>query len=348
MASLSTTPDASSVRRQTMGRIFHIVLLLTTLIGLLTLFALIVDVAIEGLPWVRPQLFTNFHSRHPEEAGMKSAIVGSVLMMVLTALLSFPLGVGAAIYLEEYAPRNWFTNLIQINISNLAGVPSIIYGMLGLAVFARAYGAFQPDGLLTKALTGHTFTIGGSPYYLPFSVADTLGWEVGTRGGFTFDILGLPMQIPFGNSLLTGSLTMTLLILPVVIIASREAIRAVPRTIREAAYGLGATRWQTVSQQVLPAALPGIMTGMILALSRAMGEAAPLIVLGALTYVPFLPRNIWDIFTAMPIQIFNWITLPQEDYRVHLAGAGILVLLVILLALNALAVYLRNRFEKQW
>jgi phosphate transport system permease protein len=220
--------------------------------------------------------------------------------------------------------------------------------MLGLAVFARFYGLYQPNGLLTLMLTGHTFRIGGNPYHLPFDVAGTLGWELGSKGGFVFDILGLPMQIPFGNGLMTGAMTMTLLILPIVIIASREAIRAVPRSIREAAYGLGATRWQTVSQQVLPSALPGILTGMILALSRAMGEAAPLIVLGALTYVPFLPDNVWDIFTAMPIQIYNWITLPQEDYRVHLAGAGILVLLVILLALNALAVYLRNRFERQW
>lgn len=342
--------DPHAARRQTIGRVFHIILLIATLFGILTLFALIVDVAVEGLPWVRPQLFTEYHSRHPEEAGMKSAIVGSVAMLVITAILTFPLGVGAAIYLEEYAPRNWFTNLIQINISNLAGVPSIVYGMLGLAVFARAYGTFQPNGLLTNALTGRTFYIGDIPFHW-FDIAEMLGWELGAKGGFTGHLFGipfLPIQIPFGNSLMTGSLTMTLLILPVVIIASREAIRAVPRSIREAAYGLGATRWQTVSQQVLPAALPGIMTGMILSLSRAMGEAAPLIVLGALTYVPFLPRNVWDIFTAMPIQIFNWITLPQEDYRVHLAGAGILVLLAILLTMNGIAVYLRNRFEKKW
>jgi phosphate transport system permease protein len=344
----TTLPQADIARRKRIGTIFHAALLICTLLGILMLVALIVDVAIEGLPWIRPQLFTNYHSRHPEEAGMKSAIVGSVLMLLLTAIFTFPLGVGAAIYLEEYAPRTWMTNLIQINISNLAGVPSIVYGMLGLAVFARFYGLYQPNGLLTLMLTGHTFRIGGNPYHLPFDVAGTLGWELGSKGGFVFDILGLPMQIPFGNGLMTGAMTMTLLILPIVIIASREAIRAVPRSIREAAYGLGATRWQTVSQQVLPSALPGILTGMILALSRAMGEAAPLIVLGALTYVPFLPDNVWDIFTAMPIQIYNWITLPQEDYRVHLAGAGILVLLVILLALNALAVYLRNRFERQW
>jgi phosphate transport system permease protein len=346
MASV-TISQSNTAQRKAVGIAFHALLIAATLLGLIVLIALLVDVAIEGLPWVRTQLFTNFHSRHPEEAGMKSAIAGSVLMLVGTAILSFPMGVGAAIYLEEYARRNWMTNLIQINIANLAGVPSIVYGMLGLAVFARAYGAFQSDGFLTRALTGQTFSIGGAPYHLP-NIANALGWEIGSRGGFTFDILGLPIQLPFGNSILTGSLTMTLLILPIVIIAAREAIRAVPRSVREASYALGATRWQTVSRQVLPAALPGILTGMILALSRAMGEAAPLIVLGALTYVPFLPRNIWDIFTAMPIQVFNWITLPQEDYRVHLAGAGILVLLTILLAMNALAVYLRNRFEKQW
>lgn len=345
-ANTMTSPRARA--RQRIGAIFHVLLVAATLFGLLMLVALIVDVAVEGLPWVRPQLFTNYHSRHPEEAGMKSAIVGSIAMIALTGIMTFPIGVGAAIYLEEYAPKNRLSNLIQINISNLAGVPSIIYGMLGLAVFARFYGAYQPEGLLTKALTGQTFFIGGSAYHLPFDLAGALGWEAGTRGGFFFEIFGLPFQLPFGNGLLTGSLTMMLLILPIVIIASREAIRAVPRSIREAAYGLGATRWQAVSRQVLPAALPGILTGMILALSRAIGEAAPLIVLGALTYVPFLPNNVFDIFTVMPIQIFNWITLPQEDYRVHLAGAGILVLLTILLALNALAVYLRNRFETKW
>jgi phosphate transport system permease protein len=342
-------PDpARLARRQRAGQIFHVALLASALVGLVVLLALIVDVAVSGGGWLTPTLFQNYHSRFPEQAGMKSAIAGSVILIALTALFSFPLGVGAAIYLEEYASKNWLTNLLQINIANLAGVPSIVYGILGLAVFARFFGLLQPSGALMLALTGQTFRVGGQAYHLPFNVVEALGWSVGERGGLRFDVLGLPMQLPFEKSILAGALTMTLLVLPIVIIASREAIRAVPYSIREAAYGLGATRWQTVSLQVLPAALPGILTGMILALSRAMGEAAPLIILGAFVYVPFLPKTLWDQYTALPIQIFNWVQLPQEDYRVGLAGAAILVLLAILLAMNALAVYLRNRFERKW
>ena len=319
-----STPDLK--RRQRVGRLFSVLLLIATLIGLLMLVALIVDIAIEGLSWVRAPLFTNYHSRHPEQAGMKSAIVGSLIILGLTALFSFPLGVGAAVYLEEYAPKGWLANLINVNISNLAGVPSIVYGMLGLIVFGRMFGLFMPDSWLVGLLN----------------------LETGGRGGVQFHMLGLLIKLPFERSLLAGALTMTLLILPIVIIAAREAIRAVPRSIRQAAYGLGATRWQVVSRQVLPAAMPGILTGMILALSRAMGETAPLIIMGAFTYVPFLPKSVWDQFTVMPIQIYNWVTLPKEEYRVHLAGAGILVLLAALLAMNGLTVYLRNRFEKRW
>jgi len=313
-------------RKRLIGRIFRVLLLISTLAGLIMLAALLIDLALEGASWLTPTLFTNYHSRHPEQAGMKSAIVGSLIILALTALFSFPLGVGAAVYLEEYAPKNRLTEFININISNLGGVPSVVYGMLGLTVFSRGFGLFKPNSWLVQALN------------LP----------VDPRNGLIFSVLGLEMRLPLGNSLLTGGLAMTLLILPTVIMASREAIRAVPNSIREAAFGLGATRWQVVSRQVLPAAFPGILTGMILALSRAMGEAAPLIILGAFTYVPFLPRTIWDQFTVMPIQIYNWITLPQPEYRVHLSGAGILVLVAVLLSMNALAIYLRNRFEKRW
>ncbi len=316
-------------RRMRLGQIFHVLLLLCMLFSLVMLLALLVDIAIDGLPWIRPELFTNYHSRHPEKAGMKSAIVGSLVIIAMTALFSFPLGVGAAVYLEEYAPKNRLTNFISLNISNLAGVPSIVYGMLGLVVFGRMFGVFAPDSGLVKLLN-----------------LDVLG-----QGGVEWRLFGLDallIKLPFERSLLAGALTMTLLILPIVIIASREAIRAVPSSIREAAYGLGATRWQVVSRQVLPIAMPGILTGMILALSRAMGETAPLIIMGAFVYVPFLPESIWDQFTAMPIQIYNWVTLPQEEYRVHLAAAGIIVLLGALLAMNALAIYLRNRFETKW
>jgi phosphate transport system permease protein len=188
------------------------------------------------------------------------------------------------------------------------------------------FGLFQPDSFLVRLLN----------------------LEVSGRGGVEFRLLGLLIKLPFERSLLAGALTMTLLILPTVIIAAREAIRAVPPSIREAAYGLGATRWQVVSRQVIPIAMPGVLTGMILALSRAMGESAPLIIMGAFVYVPFLPESVWDQFTVMPIQIYNWITLPQPEYRVHLAAAGIIVLLTILLGMNGLAIYLRNRFQTKW
>jgi phosphate transport system permease protein len=211
-------------------------------------------------------------------------------MMALVAALSFPLGVGAAIYLEEYAPQNWFTRLLQTNIANLAGVPSIVYGILGLTVFVRFFA--------------------------------------------------------LERSVLSGAMTLSLLILPVVIIASQEAIRAVPNTLREASYGLGATRWQTIRHHVLPVAMPGILTGTILALSRAIGETAPLIMIGALTFIAFDPRSPMDPFTVLPIQIFNWTARPQADFHTLAAGA-IVVLLVVLLLMNATAIVLRNRYRKQ-
>ena len=210
--------------------------------------------------------------------------------MGLTAAFTVPVGTGAAIYLEEYAPKNWFTRLIEVNISNLAGVPSIVYGLLGLALFVQ--------------------------------------W------------------MALGRSLLAGGLTLSLLVLPIVILASREAIRAVPRTHRDAAYALGATRWEVTKLVVLPASLPGILTGIILAMSRAIGEAAPVIAITALVYLTFVPTDPLDRFTVLPIQIYNWMSRPQEEFK-GLAAAGIIVLLVVLLAMNAIAVYLRNRFQNR-
>jgi phosphate transport system permease protein len=317
--------------RHKVSKWFYFVLLACLLVGLLMLTALIVDLAIEGHSWLRPELLTNYHSRKPEGAGMKSAIVGSLIVMSLTGLFSFPLGIGAAIYLEEYAPKNWLTSFINININNLSGVPSIVYGMLGLAVFGRMFGLFSPESWLVRLLN--------------------LKVNEGTLSGIQFNLFGiswLEIQLPFHKSLLAGALTMTLLILPVVIISSREAIRSVPSTIREAAFGLGATKWQVVSKQVVPIAMPGIITGIILSLSRAIGETAPLIIMGAFTYVPFLPKSIWDQFTVMPIQIYNWITLPQTEFRVNLAAAGILIFLAILLTFNAAAVLLRKKLEIKW
>jgi len=326
--------EGRRARRNIVGRVFSVVLLMCTLFGLVMLAALLVDIAIEGAPWLSPSLWQNYPSRHAEKAGMRSGIVGSLIVIGITALASFPLGVGAAIYLEEYAPKNRFTNFILVNISNLAGVPSIVYGMLGLAVFGRLFGLLEPGSAFADFLTsiGFQFQSGGLNYY----------------EAQLFNIPWLSIRLPFGRSILAGGLTMTLLILPVVIIAAQEAIRAVPASVRQAAYGLGATRWQVVSRTVIPIAMPGIMTGMILAISRAIGETAPLIIMGAFTFVAFLPESVWDRFTAMPIQIYNWITLPQDEFRVHLAAAGIIVLLAILLTLNGIAIFLRNRFQIDW
>jgi phosphate transport system permease protein len=278
-------------QRKQRGRYFEWLALMAVLIGIVVLLTLLIDVFLDGLPWLRPELFTHFPSRFPEKSGLRSALQGTLWLAVITAILSFPIGVAAAIYLEEYARDNWFTRFIEINISNLAGVPSIIYGLLGLGLF----------------------------------------------------VYGLNL----GRSLLAGALTMTLLVLPTVIVSSREAIRAVPRSVRLAAFGLGATPWQTVRDHVLPYAMPGILTGTILAMSRAIGETAPLITIGALTYIRFDLRGPLDIFTVLPIQIFNWISLPQKEFQ-QLAAAGIIVLLAVLLLLNTTAILLRIRLQKRW
>lgn len=278
-------------RRKRQGQIFAWVALLAILLGIAMLLTLLVDVVLDGWPWLTTRLFTEFPSRFPDKAGLRSALQGSVWLMVLTALLSFPVGVGAAIYLEEYAGDNFLTRFIEINIANLAGVPSIIYGLLGLGLFVRGMG--------------------------------------------------------LGRSVLAGALTMTLLVLPTLIVTAREALRAVPRSIRLAAYAVGATRWQMVRDHVLVYAMPGILTGSILTMSRAIGETAPLITIGALTYIAFDLRGIMDIFTVLPIQIFNWVSLPQKDFQ-HLAAAGIIILLAVLLSMNALAITLRNRLHQRW
>jgi len=281
-------------RRRRKGRAFQLVCLATTLVGVAVLVVLLVDVLVDGLGWITPHFFTEFPSRLPERAGIKSALYGTVWLMALVAIVSFPLGVAAAVWLEEYADRGWLQTVIQTNIANLAGVPSIVYGILGLTVFVR--------------------------------------WMAAITGG---------------RSVLSGALTISLLILPIIIIAAQEAVRAVPDSIRQASYGLGATKWQTVRHHVLPNALPGILTGTILALSRAIGETAPLIMIGALTFIAFVPEGPRDQFTVLPIQIFNWVSRPQDEFR-HLAAAAIIVLLVLLLSMNALAIWLRNRYTREW
>ena len=277
-------------RRRAVGKVCHVLLLGATLAGVVLLALLLWDVVRQGIGWLDVQFLTSFPSRFPERAGIQSALWGTVWLIGLTATFAIPVGVGAAIYLEEYARRSWINTVIEINIANLAGTPSIVYGILGLAIFVR--------------------------------------W------------------LTLGRSVLAGALTMSLLILPVAIIASREALRAVPGSIREASFALGATRWQTVRSHVLPAALPGILTGVILALSRAIGETAPLIMIGALTYVAFVPEGPMDSFTTLPIQIFNWASRPQTEFH-NLAAAGILVLLAVLLTTNAAAIWIRHRSQRK-
>ncbi|HSG47156.1 MAG TPA: phosphate ABC transporter permease PstA [Longimicrobiales bacterium] len=272
------------------GAVFQALALAATLVGVVALAVLLVDVLGDGFGVLDLDFLTSFQSRFPERAGIKSALHGSIWILVLTAVISFPLSVGAAIYLEEYAPRNRWTRLIQLNIANLAGVPSIVYGILGLTVFVRAMG--------------------------------------------------------LDRSVISGALTLSILILPVIVMASQEAIRAVPSSIREAAYGLGATRWQVVSLQVLPMALPGILTGTILALSRAVGETAPLIMVGAVGFIATTPSGLMDRFTVLPLQVYDWISRPQAEFHALAAGA-IIVLLALLLTMNAAAIYLRNRYQNR-
>jgi len=270
---------------------FLALLILATITGVLFLLTLILDIGFQGLSKLSWNFITSFPSRIPERAGIMSAIMGTVWVIGFTAIIAIPLGVGAAIYLEEFAPDNWFTRIMEANISNLAGVPSIVYGILGLALFVRFMG--------------------------------------------------------FGRSILAGALTLALLVLPIIIVAGREALRAVPRDIRLAGVALGATKWEVIRHQVLPAAMPGILTGIILAISRAMGEAAPLIMIGAFAFVAFNPSGPLDSFTALPVQIFNWTSRPQEEFHA-LAAAAILVMLAVLIVFNALAVLIRQRYQRKW
>lgn len=261
-----------------------------TLLGLVLLAIFIGSILIDGIQRIDWEFITNLPSRKAERAGIYTALMGSVWILVLTIIIALPVGIAAAIYLEEYATKSKLSSLLEINISNLAGVPSIIYGLLGLEIFVRV------------------------------------------------------MQM--GSSVLAGSFTLALLILPIVIVSTREALKAVPGTIRDASFALGASKWQTVSRQILPASSGGILTGVILALSRAVGETAPLIVIGALAYVPFAPQSPMDEFSVLPIQIFNWISRPQHGFEVN-AAAAIIILLLITFIMNGIAVYFRNKWQKR-
>ena len=290
---LERTVYVINPRRKIRGfieKVSYIIFLLSVCVGIAGLILLLFEVFTNGIPWVSWQFITDYPSRHPEEAGLFSALMGTMWLMGMTAIFTVPVGVGAAIYLEEYAPKNWITRVIEINVANLAGVPSIVYGLLGLALFV---------------------------YWMHM-----------------------------GRSILAGALTLSLLVVPIVILASREAIRAVPNAYREAAYAMGADQWQVIKGVVLPSAVPGILTGTILAMSRAIGEAAPVIAISALVYMTFIPAHPMERFTVLPIQIFNWVARPQEDFR-GLAAAGIIVLLVILLTMNAIAVFVRNKYQER-
>lgn len=271
-------------------KIFKVFAILCTGLSLLTLLVLIGDILIKGLGRINWSFFMNFPSRFPEQSGIYTALAGMFSLLLFTILIALPIGIMSGIYLQEYGTKNKLAKLIEINISNLAGVPSVIYGILGLTLFVRAMG--------------------------------------------------------LGNSILAGSLTLALLIMPVIIVSTREAIKAVPDSLREAAYGMGATRWQTVSRVILPASFGGILTGIILSISRAIGETAPLIVIGALAYVPFIPEGPMDQFTSLPIQIYNWTSRPQQGFITN-AAAGIIILLLFTFLLNGIAIYLRNRWYKK-
>ena len=270
-------------------RIFFAGFLLAILIGIAGLAALLIDVLIDGLGFLNWKFLTTYASRKPLESGILAPMAGTVWVVGLTAIFTIPIGIGTAIYLEEFANKNRLTRLIELNISNLAGVPSVIYGLLGLAVFVQ-------------------FLFNGS------------------------------------RNLTAGALTMTLLILPIVIIASQEAIKAVPSSYRDAAYAMGATRWQVVKTVVMPQAVPGMMSGIILALSRAVGESAPILIISSLVWVTFVPTSPDSKFTVLPLQIFTWVSQPQEDFR-SIAAAGIIVLLLILLGMNAVAIWIRNKYQ---
>ena len=278
-------------RRKWMGRAFHGLCLLSVCIALGMLAVLLIYLLQQGVTGIDWSFLTSFPSRHPDKAGIKPAMLGSIYVVLVAGVVSFTLGVATALFLEEYATRSKFAKIAKINIANLAGVPSIVYGILGLQIFVHS--------------------------------------------------------MHLGNSVLAGGFTLALLVLPIVIVAASEAVRAVPPSLREGSYALGATRWQVIWRMVIPQAFPGILTGVNLAVSRAIGETAPLIAMGALTFVPFTPDSPLSRFTVLPIQIFNWTSRPQEGFR-ETAAAGIIVLLVILLVMNAGAVILRNRFQNKW
>jgi phosphate transport system permease protein len=303
--------------RQFKDRIFVVFCWLIAGISLVALAALLASIAVQGFKYLDWGFITSVPSRHADKAGIKPAMWGTISACAVCAFTALPLGVGTAIFLEEFKPRRrWLSRVhgfVQLNITNLAGVPSIVYGILGLTVFVQFFGLF------------------GNP--------NEPEHFIGSRDAWFY------LQVPFGRSVLAGGLTLMLVVLPIIIVASQEALRAVPDSLREGALAAGSTRWQMVSRMTLPAAIPGIMTGSILAMSRAIGEAAPMLVIAGVVYITFTPNNLMDDFTVMPLQIYNWAGLPQAEFH-QVAASGIIVLLAILLTFNAVAVMIRQKFQK--
>lgn len=289
------TPRTQGTKRKTYriarDNLFAALFFGSVVVGVLVLAWLLIEVFVDSVGWLDWQFLSSYSSRHPVEAGVLAPIAGTFWVIVLTAVMTVPVGIATAIYLEEFAPSNRLTRLIQLNISNLAGVPSVVYGLLGLAIFVQ----YLFDGQ---------------------------------------------------RSLLAGALTLSLLVMPIVIIAAQEAIRAVPPSYRDAAYAMGATRWQVVKMVVLPQAVPSIMSGIILAMSRAIGETAPILVVSSLVFITYVPTSPFDRFTVLPLQIVTWVSQPQDDFR-HIAAAAIVILLVMLLSMNAVAIYIRAKFQRR-
>ena len=288
---LQSQSNTRKTYRLVRDNVFTALFFSSVVVGVLVLAWLLIEVFVESVGWLDWQFLSSYSSRHPDQAGVLAPIAGTFWVIILTALMTVPVGIATAVYLEEFAPNNRVTRLVQLNISNLAGVPSVVYGLLGLAIFVQ----YLFDGQ---------------------------------------------------RSLLAGALTLSLLVMPIVIIVSQEAIRAVPSSYRDAAYAMGATRWQVVKMVVLPQAIPGMMSGIILAMSRAIGETAPILVVSSLVFITYVPTSPTDRFTVLPLQIVTWVSQPQDDFR-HIAAAAIIILLVMLLSMNAAAIYIRAKFQRR-
>lgn len=388
-----------SAARVRVDRAFSLACLGITLIAVLALVILLASILIEGASGLSWSFIQNYASRIPDQAGIKAPLFGSIWVASICAIVALPVGVATAVYLEEFAAKNRFTNFLRINISNLAGVPSIVYGILGLTLFVRMFGLFGPVQNPAFEVGGETFAIYydsmGEPLRVPVAdrnetprlVTGSIGYMQDIFDGpdgeliFTNDWSPIPLtivnadadfspaygvitvdnavepidfeiekswyyvQFPFGQTVLAGGLTLMLVVLPVVIISSQEALRSVPGSLRAGSMAMGATRLQTVWKVTLPASIPMIMTGAILAMSRAIGEAAPILVLGVALFITDVPQNLMDAFTVLPMQIYNWTSRPQEEFRA-LAATGIIVLLGVLLAFNAIAILIRQKFSR--